>query len=152
MRTLEYKEFEILPHVVMTSNGEWDPTTLDSEVDIDTDEWFDAVPTELPREATVNRRVDDVGDYRHRHVMQHSYMRKYEEEEIFHDDQLLLEANECITTTNTINCEATFRSPNPAVNVLRRPEAAATNTVFFDVPAVDPDEMTVQIFVVSRAP
>jgi hypothetical protein len=165
----------------MTSDEEWDPTILDSEVDTDTDEWFDAVATELPLEATIDRRFDDVGDYRHRHVMQHSYIRKYEEEEIFHDDQLLLEANERITTPNAVDYEAvrpmlgwqpidvikrtfeattqfvkipmsnvlrkTFRTPNPAVNILRRPEAVATDTVFSDVPAVDSGEMAAQIFV-----
>ncbi|KAG7358362.1 hypothetical protein IV203_014950 [Nitzschia inconspicua] len=165
----------------MTSDEEWDPSILDGEADVDTEEWFDTVTTRPPEEAVIDRRFDNVGDYRHRHVMNHAYVYEHDEDEIFHDAQLLLEANERVTVPNETDYESvrpmlgwqsievikrtfeattqfvtipmsnvlrkTFRSPNPAANVLRRPEDVAMDTVFSDVPAIDSGEMAAQIFV-----
>ncbi|KAG7345005.1 hypothetical protein IV203_032536 [Nitzschia inconspicua] len=36
MRTFTDKEFETLPHVIMTSDKEWDPSVLDREADVET--------------------------------------------------------------------------------------------------------------------
>jgi hypothetical protein len=109
MRTFTDKEFATLPHVIMTSDEEWDPTILDSEAEADTEEWFDAVTVEIPEEAVFDRRFDDVGDYRHRHVVQYSYVHSHDQEEIFHYAQLLLEANERITIPN----ETDYKSAQP---------------------------------------
>ena len=35
-------EWETLPHVVLTSGEDWDPTCLDCEGQLDNEEWFDA--------------------------------------------------------------------------------------------------------------
>ena len=40
-----------------------------------------------------------------------------------------------------------YKSPNPAVNVHRRDEPVATDTVFSDTPAIDGGETAAQIFV-----
>lgn len=41
----------------------------------------------------------------------------------------------------------TFQSPNPAMNVLRRKEGIATDTVYSDVPSIDGGETIAQIYV-----
>ena len=40
MRPFSNVEWNTLPHVIMTSNTEWDPSSLDNN--IDEDEWFNA--------------------------------------------------------------------------------------------------------------
>ena len=40
-----------------------------------------------------------------------------------------------------------YKSPNPALNVHRRDEPVATDTVFSDTPAIDGGETAAQIFV-----
>ena len=42
MRPYTDHEWETLPHVVLTSDVNWDPTVLDN-ITSDTDTWFDAV-------------------------------------------------------------------------------------------------------------
>ena len=42
MRPYTDTEWDSLPHVVMTSNMDWDPSIFDNNLD-DDDEWFDAV-------------------------------------------------------------------------------------------------------------
>jgi hypothetical protein len=51
---------------------------------------------------------------------------------------------------NTILCKC-FKSPNPAVNVRRRDEPVATNTIQSDVPAIDGGEKYAQIFVGKKS-
>ena len=40
-------ELDSLPHVVLTSDADWDPTMADNEIDPD-DVWYDALDTEPP--------------------------------------------------------------------------------------------------------
>ena len=35
-------EWETLPHVILTSDKDWDPTSLDCEENLVNDTWFDA--------------------------------------------------------------------------------------------------------------
>jgi len=51
------------------------------------------------------------------------------------------------TTSQTANLRQTFKSPNPILNVPRRPEAMATDTVKASVPAVDNGSTAAQYFV-----
>ena len=44
-----------------------------------------------------------------------------------------------------------YKSPNPAVNVHRRDEPVATNTVFSDTPAIGGGETAAQIFVGTKS-
>ncbi|KAG7340327.1 hypothetical protein IV203_023870 [Nitzschia inconspicua] len=62
MRTFTDKEFETLPHVIMTSDKEWDPSILDGEVDIESEEWFDTVITIPTEEVVNNKRFDKFFD------------------------------------------------------------------------------------------
>jgi hypothetical protein len=60
------KEWDTLPHVILTSDEDWDPTVLDHTLD-DDDEWFDAV-SDLQTDPTTNL-FDEFGNYRKRTVV-----------------------------------------------------------------------------------
>ncbi|EEC42548.1 predicted protein [Phaeodactylum tricornutum CCAP 1055/1] len=59
-------EFDTLPHVVLTSDVDWDPSIIDNEIDLVTD-WHDAVQ-DLPSDPYVEPRFNSTGEYRHRHI------------------------------------------------------------------------------------
>jgi hypothetical protein len=61
------KEFDNLPHVIMTGQNKWDPRALDEEVVEGSKEWFDAFTIKVIEE-DIDQCFDDVGDYRHRHI------------------------------------------------------------------------------------
>jgi hypothetical protein len=62
IRPYSDQEFETLPHVMMTSELECDPSGLDNEFKED-GKWGDA--------PTIPRSFDDVGDYKHCVALQH---------------------------------------------------------------------------------
>ncbi|EEC42547.1 predicted protein [Phaeodactylum tricornutum CCAP 1055/1] len=73
---LQYSEFESLPHVVLTSNIDWDPSILDNEVDM-VNNWYDAMQ-DLPGNTYVEPRFDNTGQYLHRHcVLQSRWRGRY---------------------------------------------------------------------------
>ena len=55
-------EWEALPHVVFTSDTDWDPTVLDCEGQIDNETWFD-YQSSFPDDPH-NKLFDEVEDYR----------------------------------------------------------------------------------------
>jgi len=57
------QEFSSLPHVVLTSDSNWDPTLLDSEFDPEV-EWQDA----QEEDEIFDSHFDDTGNYLHHHV------------------------------------------------------------------------------------
>jgi hypothetical protein len=57
------EEWDTLPHVILTSDVDWDPTVLDHNLD-DDDKWFDAV-SDLQTDPTTNL-FDEFGNYRKR--------------------------------------------------------------------------------------
>ena len=62
-------EWDNLPHVILTSELEWDPSVLDHEFHAD-DQWGDVPGIDTP--------FDDVGDYQHRVIVQHlSYFQRH---------------------------------------------------------------------------
>ena len=42
LRPCTDKEWDELPHVILTSDMDWDPIVLGFEVEVDNEEWFDA--------------------------------------------------------------------------------------------------------------
>jgi hypothetical protein len=70
------QEYETLPHVFLTAEANWDPSTLDHEFN-SVEEWFDA--TQRGDTDPAANRFDDVGNYRRRVAVQkttsmyHSY-------------------------------------------------------------------------------
>jgi hypothetical protein len=60
-------EWDMLPHVFLTSELEWDPSVLDHD-HLDGDQWFDTLSDLDPNPNT--NLFDEFGDYRHRVVVQ----------------------------------------------------------------------------------
>ena len=56
-------EWNTLPHAVLTSDAEWDPSVLDCPGGVDEEIWFDAQPS-LP-EGPTSPTFDEFGDLRH---------------------------------------------------------------------------------------
>ena len=64
IRPFTSKEWDDLPHVILTADVDWDPTIIDCELE-DGEEWFDAME-DLP-EPDPDPLFDEFGDYRHVH-------------------------------------------------------------------------------------
>ena len=62
-------EMDQLPHVIMTSDLDWDPSVLDEEVDIN--DILDPANQGPDYFSYVERRINPDGSYAHRHVAQH---------------------------------------------------------------------------------
>jgi hypothetical protein len=78
-------EWDDLPHVVMTDPREWDPHRLDYE---NNDEaFFNTVPSTPIR---FHRHFDDRGDYLHRHVTTHRWLRAHLTDSVICDHSLLI--------------------------------------------------------------
>ena len=71
MRPYTDDEWEQLPHVILTSDAEWDPTILDDEQE-DDEEWFNAME-EIP-EFKPDPLFDEYGDYCHIHLVTEAIM------------------------------------------------------------------------------
>ena len=68
MRPYTDREWNELPHVILTSDVPWDPSFLDDVID-DENEWFDAI-SDLPA-AVMDNPFDEVGDYRNISIAMH---------------------------------------------------------------------------------
>jgi hypothetical protein len=60
------REWDTLPHVVLTADVEWDPCTIDHDLEADQN-WFDAISAIEARPGT--NLFDEYGNYRHRIVL-----------------------------------------------------------------------------------
>jgi hypothetical protein len=60
-------KWDMLPHVFLTSELEWDPSVLDHD-HLDDDQWFDAL-SDIESNPNTNL-FDEFGDYHHRIVVQ----------------------------------------------------------------------------------
>src|SRR5688572_18038031 len=68
IRPFTDKEWDNLPHVILTADVDWDPTVIDCELE-DGEEWFDAME-DLP-ELDPDPLFDEFGNYSHiQHVAQ----------------------------------------------------------------------------------
>ncbi len=64
-------EWETLPHVILTADGDWDPSILDGECN-DNEDWIDTIPDVLPSET--NPLFDNEGNYLHANTVANSIM------------------------------------------------------------------------------
>ena len=84
-------EWDTLPHVILTSELEWDPSVLDHEFNADT-QWGD-VPD-------IDTRFNEVGDYQHRVIVQHlSYFQRHNGDHL--DDVI----DQCVFASQTTSDE-----------------------------------------------
>ena len=69
MRPPTDKELEILPHVMITKDADWDPSVLDSDPEGEDEQWWDAA--EDLEDHPYHNLFDDYGNYRKRVIAQH---------------------------------------------------------------------------------
>ena len=171
------KEFSMLPHAVLTSDSNWDPTILDSKFDPEV-EWQDAQEDDF-----FDPNFDDTGNYLHHQIAFLDAFSSVEEQEDFDDkvDWLLLHVNRNKVKMKEPDYEALcpcfawapadivkkmleatmqyaqnsynlpfckhYCSCFPALNVDCCCEAVATNMIYSDTPAIDDGATCAQIFV-----
>ena len=63
LRPYTDKEWRELPHFILTSEEDWDPSTMHLDIKND-DLWYDSVTDD--HEYPINQRFDKYGNYRHR--------------------------------------------------------------------------------------
>ena len=181
-------EWESLPHILMNSPDEWDPSTLDKTL-TDDDTFYDATSESLDTPIQLAPHFDEVGNYTERHIVNEVQFRAigndhegdtscYQDVDILlyeafdtrverkSPDYSLLRPHFLWQSVETIKrtFEATtqlaripmsthlrkwFKSPNPAINIPRRHEPVATDTVYADTPAVDTNGVTAAQFFVG---
>ncbi|KAG7350835.1 hypothetical protein IV203_010195 [Nitzschia inconspicua] len=68
MRPPTDKEFDTLPHIVLTSDNTWDPSVLDFDHEEEDEQWFDAI--EHQEAHPYSELFDEYGNYRRRVIVQ----------------------------------------------------------------------------------
>ena len=199
IRPFTDSEWDTLPHVVWTSDVDWDPSVLDCNIQ-DQESWFDAI-SDLEG-GILHSPFDEFGNYAYRSAALHSFdpgEHVLDDDDdlpdivdhaiIHHDEQQLIFSHEhriqcnkhtttrkepdyealrpfflhttadvikktflattqyARTTMGGLHLKKTYRSPFPALNVHRRQEPIATDTVYSDEPAVDNGCTAAQIFI-----
>ncbi len=93
-------EWDTLPHVVWTSDCDWDPTVLDHSIDDDKD-WHLGVPNADHVDRPHDSNFNETGDYKHRTVVTHDIDAALEMD----IDQIL---DDCVFTSCTKEERDTF--------------------------------------------
>jgi len=134
-----------LPHITLTSDATWDPTILDRNMFND------------PVELSLNKmeiNVEDINNEVHQHIRSP----RKEDYESYRDHFLGLPVSiieRTFKSTTQYDRSGwiegkifdTWKSPFPALNIPRRNEPVATDTVFSDTPAIETGENEAQFFV-----
>lgn len=153
LRPFTNDEWRSLPHIILTGELDWDPSIVDGEYPLDT-----VAPPLLPD----HHPFDAFGDFiPHRSPTLLSHQRIlsaqppqpgiYLKQFAWLPLDIISKTFACTTQlahlpmSNVLR--KTFQSPNPALNVLRRREAIATDTFFSDTPSIDGGERLAQIYV-----
>jgi len=166
-------EYDTLPHVILTSDADWDPKVFDCEAD---DIFYDAVST---LDENLRRRpFSETGEYTRRvHANFHNLAATELRDEFIANEVEIASEPKAVgyyekfrdyfcgrpakeikktfenttqyarTSTAGHSIQQTFRSPNPAMNVQRRNEVVSTDTIYADEPALDDGCTHAQIFV-----
>lgn len=180
IRPFSDHEWKVLPHVVMTSDSDWDPTCLDV-MQSDNDYMINNLPTNT----SINTNKISTNHYANisstRILVESNFhqlrmhlimdetaqsfdvnMSKMQPSSRNYDsyrDYFLRASTDVIkktfdSTTQyaragwiTGHITDTYRSPFPALNVRRRNEPVATDTIFSDTPAIDNGSTCAQIFI-----
>jgi hypothetical protein len=82
MRPYTDEEWETLPHVLWTSDEEWDPTVLNHEI-TDDDAWYDAIS--VLQGSLMNSPFDEYGRYRKREAEMHFFDSQMDHEDMIDD-------------------------------------------------------------------
>ena len=167
MRPPTDKELDSLPHIIMTSDDIWDPSILDNEVS--PEEWYDC--EDIPDDYG-DTTFDEYGEYTQRVHYLDCYSVEIQPLFEVHERKTVpqepnyealrpyflwlpldtIKRTFAATTQFARNSVSFpmrkhFKSRFPALNVRRRNEPVATDTIFSDVPAIDDGSTCAQIFV-----
>ena len=172
MRPFTDQEWDELPHVVFTSDTEWNPSDVDCKIS-DTETWYDAISHD-PDDDRFFDTFDEFGTHRDvvtvdvhefrdvilvdAHVSATRVVPTPRTFEQYRDYFLRASADVIKRTFDATTQFArsgwitgriydTYRAPFPALNVRRRNEGVATDTFFSPTPAVDNGATTAQFFV-----
>ena len=187
MRPCTDEEWDTLPHVILTSDADWDPRALDHSVD-DDDDWFDAI-SDLEANPATNL-FDECGECRGRVVAHDAELHCFDADPAYHIDtcdyfdqvpscqvnerevkvkpkdpdpetwrphfgwlpvdvikRTFAATTRCARAPMSTVLKKHCESPFPALNVPRRDEAVAADTVCSDTPAADDGSTSAQFFV-----
>jgi len=84
--------WENIPHLVLTSDEEWNPSILDSDIHDNTDEWFDAI-LNMNDEFT-SSLFNDFGSYCRQHIVNSSQLQDQDLESFIVSPTMMLEIHE----------------------------------------------------------
>ena len=187
IRPFTDREWNDLPHVVLTSDVEWDPTVYDTILSSD-DTWYNNIPdndgsytfdefdaigtpiisisshdflastkliadevvTDVPLDASIFDpdllcHVHDTQPGRVDYEALRDYFLRVPADVI--EKTFLATTQFARSGWITGHIRDTYRAPFPALNVIRRNEAVATDTIYFDTPAIDDGSTVAQFFV-----
>ena len=160
-------ELEKYPHVLLTSPHEWDPTVLDHSHSPELT-YMQENPTQI-----IDDRIDDLGQYKHRYVNTLSLIRDpfphftlvykhLQNQSTIDFDKLrpyfgwvntdtikrtFEKTTQWAVATTRFPMRKHIKSRFPALNITRRSEPVATDTIFADTPAIDCGVKAAQIFI-----
>ena len=155
-------DLEKLPHIVFTSDIDWDPSALDCDFDLDKD-WAD-----IPHIDDIydNLAFDEFGNYNNRHVSNLESGSPFVKEKPPDLELLgpkfgwapldtiaktLKATTQFARSSSRIPMRHHFKSRFPALNVHRRNEPVATDTVYSDTSAIDDGSKIAQFFVGKKS-
>ena len=151
-------ELENLPHVVFTSDVDWDPAVLDCDFDLDNN-WTDVPQLD---DLYDNMAFDEFGNFKNRHISTLESGASFVKEKPpdleplrpkFGWAPLDVIAKTLQATTqfarldHRIPMRHHFKSRFPALNVHRRNEPVATDTIYSDTPDIESGSKIAQFFV-----
>jgi hypothetical protein len=159
-------------HIVLTSEAEWHPSTLDRELD-DNKQWFDALTEEVdyPLKGIFNLRRE----YKKRTVLYHDSVPYVPVDKLYsvhahgvtqHNEpdyesirpkfgwlskdiikETFVWTTQYVRLPGSEILKKRYKSPFPALNVHRREEPVAMDTVYSDIPAIDDGSTCAQLYV-----
>jgi Reverse transcriptase (RNA-dependent DNA polymerase) len=155
------EEMESLPHVILTSDADWDPSIMDNKIDTTNSDWIekdDMMDYLINRMKTITDNLSET--YDDNVNMAKTHMVEKEQDDI---EQLRpyfgwspsLVVKKTLENTTQFgrsihlydNMRKHYKSRYPAMNVSRRNEPVATDTIYSDTPAVDDGSKCAQFFI-----
>ena len=152
-------DMEKYPHILLTGPHEWDPSVLDhSHPDMNDN----PIPQIEEKENFLHdARIDQFGDYKHRsiqlHIQQHSHTKQnvdFEKLRPFFGwvqpdviKRTFDKSTQWAVAITRFPMRKHIKSRFPALNITRRNEPVATDTIFSDTPAIDSGVKIAQIFI-----
>ena len=159
LRPYTDKEWDTLPHVVLTSDDNWNPQVFDHSFDLSDETWYDAL--EQLEDSPMTNLFDECGNYLYRTVCESKITsptpidyKQYAPYFAYMPESIITKTFNNTTqyakqTVSTV-MKRHFKSPFPALNVHRRNEPVATDTVYSNTPAIDGGQKYAQVFIGTK--